>query len=271
MKIKIAVIFTLLMMSQTAFAEDASTESLARKVIQYSGIEKMIESFPAQIEAQYLQRQPVAKDPEIEKEVSEIMVESFDIVRAKKVLYNSIIQNSNKEQFQKMLLWLEAPLYKKLSEAEIETSTPEGQANLMRYAANLQSDPPSQTRVELIQRFERAAQQTEMFLQFFELITYGILSGFMELAPDKEKPTDEQIRKQVDEMTPMMKQLMWQQMLITSHYAYRDFSNNEIEEYIGFLETETGKKYVRLSFNGITEVFNDFLKIASTRFKEYQK
>ncbi len=61
MKIKIAAIFTLLMMSQTAFAGDASTESLARKVIQISGIEKMIESFPAQIEAQYLQRQVVSR------------------------------------------------------------------------------------------------------------------------------------------------------------------------------------------------------------------
>ena len=138
----------------------------------------------------------------------------------------------------------------------------------MRYAADLQTNPPAQDRIILIQNFEKSARQTDSTIKILELIMRGMMSGFKELSPNDKSLDEEAINKQINEMKPMLQQMLWQQMLLMSHFMYQEFNNSEIETYIKFLESKAGKKYIDVAIEGYGDVFSSFFTTAAPKIKQ---
>ena len=132
----------------------------------------------------------------------------------------------------------------------------------------MQTNPPAQDRILLIQNFEKSARQTESTIRVLELIMRGMMSGFKEFSPTEKSLTEEAISKQINDMKPMLQQMLWQQMLLMSHFMYQEFSNSEIEAYINFLESETGKKYIDVAIEGYGDVFRSFFTSAAPKIKK---
>ena len=245
-----------------ASAQTVSKEVLAKKVIKITGIERMIEAIPAQVANQLFQEKMFSEKPEVIEKASVIADKLFDLKIAKDQFLRHFIENATTEELGDILNWLETPLGKRISKAEIDAETLEGQKKMQKYLENL--DSPSNDRIQLMLKFEKEAKITDKLLRFLKLMMVGMVEVGSEVFPNKEEKTPEQIQEELEQvwkgMEPVMRKLYWKIMVLNSHYIYKDFSNAEIESYIIFLKSETGEKFNTLGMDGTFKIFDSFMK-----------
>jgi hypothetical protein len=239
-------------------------------IIVKSGIETTIEGLPQQFVAQQLQRKSVSKDQIIEEALTKIFVDNFDFERSKKVAFDAIDKHYDTSSITNIVQWLESPLGKRLLEAELHTIKPESQPEIARYLADLQTNPPSQERIQLIQEFEESAELTTIVVALFEAVARDSLMGIREIS-DNKAMSEEEIDQQINAIKAMITQVMWQQMILLSHYAYRNFTEAEIRQYIQYLDSDIGKVYKQMSITCYGYVLNDFFESVKPKIRERAK
>lgn len=251
-----------------SYADNPTQQNLVKKIIEASGMETMIESFPDQIVAQHMHRMSITKHPEIEQKVTNIILESYDKEKEKQILVDSVTKNASRQELKAIEDWLQSPLGRKFTSAESKASDPKSGKALLAYIDKIQNDPPPQERVLLIKRFEKSARQTEAAVKIVELITRGILSDLNEFYAAEGTNSAEDINKQIHEMNISLPKSIRPNMILVSQYTYREFTNAEIEKYIDFLESDTGRKYIDIAITGYSDVLSDFLKSAIPKIKQ---
>lgn len=250
-----------------AQSNELEKRGIAQKVAESSGMALMIESIPEQIQAQHVQRKIVSKNPEVEELVTRILVESFRVTEAKKALYDSLARNASIEELKAIVLWLDSPLGKRISLAEINAAQPTAQADFMKYMAEMQANPPPQSRIALFQHLEKSSNQTESMLKVVELIMRGIFSSLNEALPDNKKTPAELFEKEISDMRTQARQLVWQQVILMNHFTYRELTDAQIKRYADFLESDAGRKYVKLSVVALADVFKGLFNSAVPRIR----
>lgn len=251
-----------------SYADNPTRQNIVKKIIEASGMEAMIESFPDQILAQHIHRTPFAKDPETERRVTNILLESYDEGKAQKILFESVNKNASQQELKAIGGWLQSPLGKRFTSAESNASNPKSGKDLLAYIKKTQINPPPQERLLLIKRFENSARQTEAAVKIVELITRGMLSGINEFYSAEGKHSAEDINKQIHEMNIALPKELRPNMILVSQYTYREFNNADIEKYIDFLESDVGQKYIDIAITGYSEVLSDFFKSAIPKIKQ---
>lgn len=261
--------FLLLSLSLVSFLSHAqadSREGLADQVLMKSGTYEMIASFPEQIHAYSAQQSPFAVNQEAAEKAISIILSSFNEADSKAQLVERVAAKHTAEELNSILDWINSPLGNRFIVAELEAGSVEGQNNMMRYAATFSSNPPSETRIKLIQEFEENIGLTDLAMQMVDTMMSGIGKAAYTASEDKEHMSEQDFTTEMKEilnsMEPMMRQQMWQQMILTSHYSYRDFSDEEIRHYIDYLNTASGQAYVKVGedvLHVITQIFTDVL------------
>lgn len=192
---------------------------LADQLLLKTGSYELIASYPQQIRAYAAQQSPYATDRATSSEAVKVLLAAFN---------------------------------------QAEAASVEGQNNLLRYAATLSSNPPSESRIDLIQELERKAGWTELALEVMRTIMTGIAQAANAALPESERRAAGEIEAELAEvlgdLVPMLRQQLWQQLLLSAYYTYRDFTAAEIRAYINFLESDTGRQYSEAA-KGIGEVF----------------
>jgi len=247
-------------------AYGSEVEGLADQVLVKTGTYEMLSSFPEMIQAQAAQESPFSRNQEATQKAVRGLISSFNEVDARFSLLNKISENFTADELSKILDWLNSPLGTRFIASELEAASVEGQNNLLRYVATLSSNPPLESRILLIQEFERKSRLTDLTMNMLKSMMMGMAKTANASLSNEEKLEEAELIKQMEEiytnMEPMMRESIWQQMLLTSHYSYRDFSDDELSEYIKFIDSDIGKKYVSVGENVIhvfTKIFTDAL------------
>lgn len=266
--IQIAV---LMVIAFASLAAADSREELIAKYIKLSGVENALDSFPDQIEALSTQRLMTSKTPETDKKSTELLKESFDERRVKKELITFISSKMDDALLQSLLKWYESPLAQKVVDEESKSSGADKQANLLRYLAGLQENPPAQDRITLIQEVEASTQLSELTTN----ITIEVMKGMFKtinLSLPKEKQVElADIEKDISDTKPLLKEEFRKQMILSSFYSYRNLSNDELKEYIAFYKTEAGQKEIEITGSALSHVLNLWFATAADKIFAYAK
>ena len=260
-KLLLTIIFIISFVSQAYGSENVE---LADQVLVKSGTYEMLSSFPEMIQAQAAQQSPFSKNQEASQKATRDLISSFNEADARSNLLNIISNNYTTNELAKILKWLNSPLGARFIASELEVASVEGQNNLLRYAATLSSNPPLENRIIIIQEFESKSRLTDITMDMLKSMMTGMAKAINAASPNDEKVEEAALLEQIEEtytnMEPILRESIWQQMLIASHYSYRDFSDNEIRDYIKFLDSDTGKKYVSVGKSAVdvfTKIFTD--------------
>ncbi|MCP4265772.1 MAG: hypothetical protein GY777_09380 [Candidatus Brocadiaceae bacterium] len=233
-------------------------EKLINKYIEISGLDQMLSTFPDQIDAIFSQNTLTSDQSETEKKVAVIMKESFDIVLVKKNLNSFLLQNTNINFFKNLINWLETPLAQKIKEEELSSSGPGSQAKLLRYIADLQTNPPSQDRITIIQEVERTTKLSELSTYIAMETIRGMLGSFNLTLPEGKRKSMGEIEEEIQAIKPSIQNSLQQQMILTSFYSYRNISNEELIEYIEFYKSNTGKAEILVVGKAIANVIKEW-------------
>ncbi len=245
---------------------------LIQIIVEISGFLNTLNSLPEQIKAQITQRQMTAKDPEIIQFVAETLVASFDPERSYKIVVDHMTQKLNRNTIESLLSWYESPLGKKIATEEQRFNAPGEQANLLRYIADLKTSPPPRERVLLIQEFEASAKITELIMQMTVSITRGMLHSLMKLAPpDETQPNPEEIEDMIQRQIFLMEDVFREQMLLSSLYVYRNISDEDMAEYITFVESPASRQFSVLSAEVLEYIIADIFDRTVPKLMEFAK
>ncbi len=262
--VKVILQFTLcLLLLSTGIAVAETHQEMVQRYIEISGIKNMLTSFPEQMDAMAAQARLTSRDPEVEKQVFEMMKESFNIERFEEELATYLLQNTDRQLLHKLLRWLESPLAKKVTREEVRSSSPSEQTNMIRYIIDMKELPPTEERIELIRRLEETTRMSDLMTKIFMEIMKGMMESVNLALPEMKRESLDRIYTEIGKMQPAMKDAFRQQIILSSFYTYRNISSRELTRYIHFYATETGQEEIRITGNALGYILKQWFSEVS--------
>ena len=204
------------------------------------GVKDQLAQFPALLEAQ-MAREKGQFDPELHGQLTGILVDSYQ----GEVLYAHVLRyfetHAEPARLEEALAWLHSPLSKKMTQFEVESSTPEGHRELRQFAAGLASNLPSDARVGVVMRLDEATQASDWSVNMVASVTRAMIEGTQPLLPPEKKISEEDLDKQMEYMKAALKPTIKSTVLVSFLYTYRAASDEELEQYAGYWESESGQ------------------------------
>ncbi len=257
MFIRRLIMIALLLIGGHSHAADDPVLQLLHK----SGIAHGISRFPQQLEEQLYHSQLFSQQPELEAHILNVMLTGYDYERALDIMQRRTRDILDPGTVARLLEWYDTPTAQRIAKAEM-ASAETGQAKLEAFFLALQTNPPAEQRRQLIEDYAAASRQTELLLALMKVITKGMIHTFNGLLPTDQRLSDQELNTTIDELMAQMgseiEQLMSEQMLMFSHYIYRDISDEDLQQYTVFLRSRDGQHYLQLTY-AIADVFSDII------------
>jgi hypothetical protein len=173
---------------------------------------------------------------------------AFDPAPLRAALVETLESDLAAPQLAALLDWYGSALGERLTAAEVAAAAPEAQEDMVRSVPELMADPE---RVARAQRMARINDITDFVIaqQRRSMMATALLVS--EFAAPGETPDLDLLSDQLDEMEPAMRMQVMQSMLAGYLYTYRDFTLEEIDRYLAFLETEASRTFTERSLQTI--------------------
>ncbi len=251
----------------TAKPTAAAHRAKVEEALGLYGVKDQLAQVPALLEAQMAQKKGEI-DPELHGQLTGILVDSYQ----GETLYAHVLRyfetHAEPAQVEEALAWLNSPLSKKMTEFEVEAATPEGQQQLQQFAAGLGSNLPSDARVALVMRLDEATRATDLSVNMLASVTRAMIEGTQPLLPPGKKISEEDLEMQIEYMKAALKPTLKSTILISFLYTYRAASDEELEQYAGYWESESGQWLNRITGEAWLEAMSAAGREAGGRIAE---
>jgi len=157
---------------------------------------------------------------------------------------NYLNKNFNRAYCLQALEWLRSPLGRKIIQVEREGDLPEFESRAESYTRQLERTPPTQRRMELIERLAEAMNATEF--------TAEVVGGFFERLLSPWYPLT---AEQLERGRKRARAAAVQATSLTVPYMYRGLTSDELTKYIQFLESDAGKWDLKTMLEGLKQVW----------------
>ena len=241
----------------TTHANNQASNTDVYKLLDKSGLTKAIDSFPMQINAMVQQMSLTQKDPTDSEKFMSIMNASTNVDALQNTMFEYVKNNVSATDIKQILAWLDSDLASKIVKAELRSTDPAFTANLMRYIADLQQNPPSQARRLAINNYLKSTQAIEQTVEMIKSLIRNMFTAVRKLNPDNADISND-FEKQMSIVESQIAAGMRQQIVLSSYYIYENISDEELSLHGQFFHTELGKKYLAASFGAIGDAMNQW-------------
>jgi hypothetical protein len=139
-------------------------------------------------------------------------------------------------RLQEAVRWLRSPFARQMERIESE---PDGET-LVDYARQLETEPPTKTRLELLERLDVASGTSETAVEMQAAMMTALLKGVNHGAPAERRLTAMAIERVVREARPRFAQRTRDRVQLSLMFTYRHVTDNELRDYLEYLESENG-------------------------------
>ncbi len=249
-KLTLSLLATALL-SSSLFAK--ADKALVDTYMEVSGATKTLESLSSQITGSMAQTSMMYGEKVDAKKVAFLEKvfshdENIQQVRA------YLTEHFNNSQLQKIIAFDKSQIGSEFVDAGVDAMQADLQAQMLRFMASLQENPPSQERINTIKKLNSTLQSDEtMKVIFSELMNF-----FMQEEDTKGKVSQEQL----SQMMAMMDQALEQQMFISSLFVYRNLSDKELQKVMDFYQSDAGKSEISVLRDALAKMLKDGFKRA---------
>jgi hypothetical protein len=265
---KIALGLTILL--SLGVVSTASTQSLTprEKVVEFlaqTGIAEQLNDIPYIINEQFVAEEQRFQ-PEIQAEIKSQLMSSFDADQVREDAISYVLNDVEQGHIQAVIDWLNAPLTQRMNELEVQATTQESQADLAAFVEKVQAGEIDQARLEAILAFDEMTKTTDSTVEYIAELYMALVTAMNPYVSteDKINPEDTEAMKAmiVQEVYPQYKDVT----VILNLYTYKDVSDEDLNEYIGFYRTPEGQWFTEVS----SGIFKHVLNQATLRVREVQ-
>ena len=97
--------------------------------------------------------------------LSKIMKESYKAETIYRVVSNDLLSNFDQNRISNILNWYHSPLAQKITQLEVRAFSPEALQEMRQFATNLESNPPQEARINLIQNLDSVVGATDLNIE----------------------------------------------------------------------------------------------------------
>jgi hypothetical protein len=235
------------------------------RLLRLSGISKQL----AQVEPGLMAALEEAGSPEegaLDDRVGQILATAFSTAYAPERLQESVRASLprllDESALAAALEWLESDLGRKVAGLEEAASSPEENAIQREQAqAQLAGLPPA--RRAQIDRLSQAIQLTESTVSIMIQVNVGLVRGLSEAAP--ELGIDPEIvAANLQAQREQLAAALEPELVGSLAYTYRTLEAAELERYVGFAESEPGRRYHAATIAAVEQAFATAAELAGT-------
>lgn len=155
------------------------------------------------------------------------------------------------------LSWLDSPLGSRITAAENEAAEPAALGRMEAYAKELERQPPSKQRVNLIGELNRVTGSGELTASMLEAAVLASALGVNAAQPAQQRVPGDVLQKQVKASLPQLRKQAEQMVTLGLHYSYRAFTDKDIQSYLNFLKSPSGVAYSKAAVAAFREAMLD--------------
>ena len=260
----------LVFISLNSFAQNNS--ETVDLLLKKTGALAEIKQFDAIFEAKIVENKATFENEADFEKFSKIMKSSFNSKDAESYFKEYILNNSNKENLQDILVMYDNPLFQKMNKIEVGSNNPEKQQEKMAFFQNMKTNPPSQERINKMIALNNELGTVETSVSMVKNIVFSMANGANLGQPiEKQIPQNELKQKLDSSLGENFSQQMTNQLVALSLYTYKDVEEKDLDEYIKEWSTPTGKYYMKLIMGAYDYSFSKMGTKMGESFKEFEK
>jgi len=227
-----------------------------------SGMEKQTEQLPSMMQA--VMDQPSSEDDQLRKlprNVLSVMRASipraFAPERLKEVMLAELTDKLSDQDIKELLQWFDSPLGKKCTQVEEAASTAAAQAEMKKFAAGLQSSPPTEERLKVLRELDSAAKITESAIEMAINTQVAFALGVIATLPLEQQKRPDDVARDLEETRPEVEAAVRSEIFISDLFTYRSLSEAEIKQYTGFAKSPAGSKFNLVGTAALKKAMNE--------------
>jgi len=231
------------------------------QLMQATGLKHVIDSFPQEIEAQIKQQKINNSNAALSDEESRLLFSHFKSDTIYRDLKRHLNNKLDRKSLSTLLKMHDEPLMKRIVAAEIAASSPARQKEMTAFISELRHKAPSETRIKMIQQLDRTSMSTESVIYIMEMMMLGMNEMMLRREGEgNDAKRRAQMQEVITNTTRLIEGELRQQIIMSMHYIYRDFTDAEVMHYIEQLKRDENQHYTRTAIEGIGIVILDAFK-----------
>ena len=215
-------------------------DALIDEALTLSGVRKQIEALPSQVRAG-AEASPSPLPAKERATVAKIIADAFRSGPILATVRTAFQKSYDPTQMGLLLAQLRTPLARKMSELEGATSEPDFAQKLRAFAVQLKDAPPAQDRVARLVQLEAINGATDLVLELRATSIATALKALSPLMPPEKRTPPDRVDALARDVAGQQRDATRQEMLLVYLYAYRDATDQELDEYIGIEGSEAGR------------------------------
>lgn len=179
-------------------------------------------------------------DPFVAETIAGIGSRAFDPQQIRTRLAAGLSEDLDNSQLETVQAWYQSDLGQRIAGAEAEAAAPAAWEAIQASAPSLRDQFDGTPREALFQRYDRATGATDTAVKTAMAVQLELAESLATLSKD-ESP--ESIRAQIEESRPAIERQVKNQVYLAFLSMYEPFSDEDLEKYLGFLESGAGSAY----------------------------
>ncbi len=246
-------------------------KTLTKKIMEKSGINDQVRQLPL-IASSVLSQSKDKLPSEIFSALERETAKAWDPEKLLREISDRVEKDLDIKIMEEVLTWLDSDLGKKITAVEKANTTPGIMQAIEEYGNSLKKTPPAKKRIDLVQRLSEAENSVKTLVDMKISMTIAMLTAINPSLP-KEKQADLNIiRKQLKELRPKIEEETRAQEMQGKFYIYRTLKDEELQRYVEFAESESGKRYNTVTIgafiDGMERGSSDFGKVVGELIKK---
>ena len=249
------VLFVILSpMSSTGAESPVDHDGRMRHLLERCGILDRLQEFPRQVFQQMGYEENLSQ-PKRYAPGRETFFQAFNVKEMEKDLIEKMSEQMDAHSIALTLEWFESPIGRKIIDLERTTYTAHAWQGKQVFVQGLAHNPPAEDRIAKIQRLVKAIYLSQID-EDLEMTTALALTGAMNAKlPQEERIDPDHIRGQLQAQREDMKEALQEEQLVNFLYLYHQLPESEIEQYLGFLDSDSGKRFNSAMLVSLRAVF----------------
>ena len=162
-------------------------------------------------------------------------------------------KNYSPDRLPELVEWLRSPVTTRMASLERRAFSPDAREELVAFADALRAAPPSQPRLVLIHRLYDAFRTCDMEVETTIALVHTVAQTISPALPKEKRYTAAELDRALGTVKSRYRSIMKNARIVHYLFAYQPISDEELEQYVSFLESDNGKWLISLVDKGFFE------------------
>ena len=147
----------------------------------------------------------------------------------------------HREYLDESIAWLNLPTVRKFMALQATAWSPRGQQEMRAHIEQELANPPSEQRLELIERYDQATHSSSVMAETMLLAAYGVAVIHDSLKPPDERLGASGLQDAIGPQRAVLKPIFKETSNLAHRFAFSQASDDEIESMVLFAESDAGQ------------------------------